>query len=203
MQTTLSNPVMVERNSKTAPTVTAFICANCARGGCKPSCASRTAPSPPDLGWTIPVHELLVPCTGRLQPEHLLKAFETGADAVCIIGCQKDNCHTLEGSSRCARRADYVRDLLEQIGIGRDKLWLFRLPGSARQDMALGVQSESSAIVLKQQEAAYLGRIEQELQVLRQEIADRTAVLQRSPIHNSMWPKAIEYPVEEDDQSED
>jgi coenzyme F420-reducing hydrogenase delta subunit len=203
MQITNTELFMAERNEKSVPTITAFVCANCARGGCKPSSTNRPAPSIPDFHWTVPVHQLLVPCTGRLQPEHLLKAFEAGADAVCVIGCQGDNCHTLEGSRRCVRRIDYVRGLLEQIGIDPDKLWLFRLPGSAREDRVLGVESGPNTGELEQREAACLSRVEQELQVLRQELANKITDLRRSPIHNSLWPSAIAYPVEEDDQSED
>jgi hypothetical protein len=148
------------------------------------------------------VKEILVPCSGRLQPEHLLKAFESGSDAVCVIGCEEDNCHNHEGSQRCARRVDYVQELLEQIGIGRDRLWRFRLPGSAREDMALGA-GEPDRAALEQQQAAHQSQVEQELRVLRQELAERIMGLRLSPIHNSQWSNAVEFPVEDDDQSED
>jgi hypothetical protein len=89
------------------------------------------------MGWPWPVIEVLVPCTGRLQPEHVLKAFESGASVVCTVACQKDNCHYLEGSQRCARRVDYIRSILEEIGVGGERLMLVHLPGTAAEDMAL------------------------------------------------------------------
>jgi hypothetical protein len=79
----------------------------------------------------------VVPCTGRLQPEHILKAFESGADLVCAIACQEDNCHYLEGSKRCVRRVDYLRSILREIGLKGERLLLFHLPGTAAEDMAL------------------------------------------------------------------
>jgi coenzyme F420-reducing hydrogenase delta subunit len=84
------------------------------------------------------VRQALVSCTGRLQPEHVLKAFEAGAEAVCMVACQDDNCHHLEGSKRCARRVAYIRSLLDEIGLGGERLLLFHLPGTAAEDMALG-----------------------------------------------------------------
>ncbi len=201
MQTTNHEPVAADATS--LPTITAFICANCSRSGRRPSSSNRPAPIHPDLGWTVPVRELLVPCAGRLQPEHLLKAFETGADIVCVIGCEKDNCHTLEGSRRCTRRVEYVRGLLDQIGIGQERLWLFGLPGSAREDMACGEAGEAESSDRQQEIQSQSGTMESELQLLRQELAGRIADLVRSPLHNSRWASAIEYPVEEDDQSED
>lgn len=127
-----------EGSSTQAPAaVTAFVCANCARPGQAPSSAGRPRPAVPDFRWPLSVREVLVPCTGRLQPEHVLKAFESGADVVCAVACQEDNCHYLEGSKRCARRVDYLRSILEEIGLGSERLMLFHLPGTAAEDMAL------------------------------------------------------------------
>jgi hypothetical protein len=86
------------------------------------------------------VHEVVLPCTGRLQPEHLLKAFEAGADAVCVITCARDNCHYLEGSQRAARRVEYVRELLDEIGLGGERLLVFHLAASGQEDGPPGTQ---------------------------------------------------------------
>ena len=114
--------------------VTAFICANCARQDTG-SPASHARPSTPDFRWAHLAREVIVPCTGRLQPEHLLRPFEAGSDLVCVIACQEDNCHYVEGSCRASRRCAYVVGLLDEIGLGGDRLMLFHLPGSARQDL--------------------------------------------------------------------
>jgi coenzyme F420-reducing hydrogenase delta subunit len=127
------------------PAVTVFICANAAREGQSPTCSRRRRPSVPRFNWPFAVKEVLVPCTGRIQPEHLLKAFETGADAVCVIACDEGNCHHLEGSRRAKRRVDYVAGLLEDIGLGAQRLMMFHLPGSAREDMALGAEDAAPA----------------------------------------------------------
>jgi len=66
-----------------------------------------------------------------------LKAFERGADLVCAVACEEDNCHYLEGSKRCARRVDYLRSILEEVGLGGERLMFFHLPGTAAEDMAL------------------------------------------------------------------
>jgi len=84
------------------------------------------------------VHEVALPCTGRLQPEHLLKAFEAGADAVCVITCAGDSCHYLEGSRRAELRAGYVRELLNEIGLGGQRLLVFHLAASGQADAPPG-----------------------------------------------------------------
>ena len=54
-----------------------------------------------------------------------------------MVACEDDNCHHLEGSKRCARRVAYIRSLLDEIGLGGERLLLFHLPGTAAEDMAL------------------------------------------------------------------
>src|SRR4030042_716816 len=112
------------------PNVTVFRCVNASRPGTQPEPAIEQRPSQPEPEWPIPVHEVALPCTGRLQPEHLLKAFEAGADAVCVITCAGDNCHYLEGSRRAERRVELVRDLLNEIGLGGQRLLVFQLAAS-------------------------------------------------------------------------
>jgi len=113
--------------------VTVFRCVNYSRFD-----AEAWRVPQPEPEWPIPVHEVALPCTGRLQPEHLLKAFEAGADAVCVITCAGNNCHYLEGSGRAERRAEYVRELLNEIGLGGQRLLVFRLAASGQADATLG-----------------------------------------------------------------
>jgi F420-non-reducing hydrogenase iron-sulfur subunit len=117
--------------------VTVFVCANCARPGKELSSAGRARPSLPDFNWPGNYRQVVIPCTGRLQPEHVLRAFESGASVVLAVACQEDNCHYIEGSRRCVRRVDYVRSILKEIGLGEERLLLSYLPGSAAEDLAL------------------------------------------------------------------
>jgi len=124
--------------------ITVFVCANCARQGKAPSSSGRSRPVVPDFNWPSPFRQVVVPCTGRLQPEHVLKAFESGASVVSVVACQDDNCHYVEGSRRCTRRIDYIRSLLNEIGLGEERLLLFHLPGSASEDLAMAAGKASS-----------------------------------------------------------
>ena len=118
-----------------SPNVTVFRCVNSSRPGTEPAIGRRL--SQPEPEWPIPVHEVALPCTGRLQPEHLLKAFESGADAVCVITCAGNDCHYIEGSRRAERRVEYVRELLNEIGLGGQRLLVFHLATSGQEDATL------------------------------------------------------------------
>ena len=203
MQTSNHEPVTAQRNAKSLPTITAFICANCSRAGRVPSSTNRPAPSPPDFCWPLPVRELLVPCTGRLQPEHILKAFEVGRRCRVrhrLPGGQLPHTRgqqALRPPHRLRARACSIKLASAKTGSGT-----ISLPGSAREDMALGIAGEPDLAARDRRETSQLGCLEPELRALRKELADRIADLRPSPLHNSQFASAIDYSVDEDDHSE-
>jgi F420-non-reducing hydrogenase iron-sulfur subunit len=68
-------------------------------------------------------------CTGRVDILHILKAFEAGADAVLVSGCEAGSCHFLEGNLRARERVEYAKLLLEEIGLG-GRLEMFEVAAS-------------------------------------------------------------------------
>jgi len=157
--------------------VTVFVCANCARAGQAPTSAGRPRPAVPGFGWPWPLREILVACTGRLQPEHVLKAFESGSDVVAMVACAEDNCHFVEGSKRCARRADYLRSILNAIGLGGERLLLFHLPGTAAEDMALAAGRPAPACSCKARNA--------QAAAIRDQVIEALAALPPNPLHKA------------------
>jgi coenzyme F420-reducing hydrogenase delta subunit len=165
-----------DNNARKGRVVVAFICENCARPGLVPSSGLRLRPTTPDFSWPFPVREVAVPCAGRLQPEHFLKAFEDGADAIGVICCEEGNCHHIEGNRRCKQRLDYVGGLLEQVGLGRERLMIFHLPGSAVEDMALGVaEGEHPAPVLD-------ATVNRKIAEVREQFIARLASIPQNPL---------------------
>ncbi len=181
------------RGGQASAAVTIFVCANCARPAQAPTSAGRPQPTVPDFGWPWWVREVLVPCTGRLQPEHVLKAFESGADLVCAVGCREDNCHYLEGSQRCARRIDYLRSILREIGLGGERLLFFTLPGTAAEDMALAAGRGTPAA------CSY----DLQLDAVRDQVRQAQDDLPPSPLRAMKKDKEIFISCQEGDNDED
>jgi F420-non-reducing hydrogenase iron-sulfur subunit len=175
--------------------VTAFVCANCARHNQTPDSAARSRPVVPSFDWPFPVREVLVPCTGRIQPEHVLKAFESGADVVCTIACEEDNCHYLEGSVRCARRVDYLRGILDEVGLGGGRLMLFHLPGTAAQDTALAAGRPATVRSAATENA--------QVAAIRDEISRALDHLAHNPLNARPVDEAAEDPYQQVDTSDD
>ncbi|MCX7008852.1 MAG: hydrogenase iron-sulfur subunit [Kiritimatiellaeota bacterium] len=170
------------------PVIAVFECVNSARAGQPPISSSRRRPLPTLFQWPIAVNAVRVSCAGRLQPEHILKAFEEGYDAVCVIVCAEDNCHCLEGSKRGHRRVDFVRRLLDEVGVGGNRLLFFSMPGSAREDMAAGLAPAAPAATDLSVQAATI--VEQAMSAI--------AALPPSPFRKNR--PAVE-PIEKDTQA--
>ena len=56
---------------------------------------------------------------------HLLRAFEAGADAVLVLVCPETGCRFAEGSIRAKKRVDYVKTILDDIGMDGRRLNIF------------------------------------------------------------------------------
>jgi len=73
------------------------------------------------------VKVIQVPCTGRIEILHLLKAFEKGADGVYVAGCQEESCRYVNGITKAAKRVDHARKILEEIDIEPGRIDVFNL----------------------------------------------------------------------------
>ena len=173
--------------------IVAFICENCARPGSTPSSGIRRRPTLPDFAWPMAIQEIAVPCAGRLQPEHFLKALEDGVHAVGVICCEEGNCHHHEGNRRCRRRLDYVSGLVAQAGLENDRLMIFHLPGSAAQDMTLGVGATPLA------DPATASKIA----AVREAFVARLAKLPPNPLAKGDLPDESPYEVDTQDESDE
>ncbi|MBN2186974.1 MAG: hydrogenase iron-sulfur subunit [Dehalococcoidia bacterium] len=68
------------------------------------------------------VRVIRVPCAGRVSVLHILKAFEKGAAGVLVMGCQEGACQHLTGNTRAKERVKYAANLLQEVGINRERV---------------------------------------------------------------------------------
>jgi F420-non-reducing hydrogenase iron-sulfur subunit len=79
------------------------------------------------LQYPPEIRILLVPCTGRVEILHLLKAFELGYDAVFVSGCHEGDCHYLAGNIRAKKRVAKLKKDLVAMGIEPERLEMFHV----------------------------------------------------------------------------
>jgi len=105
------------------PKVVAFCCHYCAYSAADLAGSMRLEYSP-----NVRIVKLM--CTGNVDTLHLLKAFEDGADAVFVAGCEEGNCHFLEGNLRAKRRVRQAKKLLEEAGLESGRVEMFNVGAS-------------------------------------------------------------------------
>jgi F420-non-reducing hydrogenase iron-sulfur subunit len=68
-----------------------------------------------------------VPCTGKVDVIHILRAFEKGADGVYVVGCMEGDCRFVRGNLRARKRVESVRGILDKVGIGGERVQMYNL----------------------------------------------------------------------------
>ncbi len=97
------------------PVIVAFCCHYCAYTAADMAGSKR-------LSYPPNVKIIRVPCSGKVDAIHIMKAFEQGADGVYVAGCLEGDCHFKNGNLRAAQRVARVKKLLDEIGVESDRL---------------------------------------------------------------------------------
>jgi len=68
----------------------------------------------------VQIREL--PCTGRIDIQYLMHAFEEGAKGICIVACPVGECTLAAGNYRADIRVTTVKNLLAEIGLNPERV---------------------------------------------------------------------------------
>jgi coenzyme F420-reducing hydrogenase delta subunit len=99
------------------PLVVAFCCNWCSYAGADLAGTSR-------LHYPANVKVIKVPCSCRVNPTFVLRAFQHGADGVIIAGCHPGDCHYSTGNYYTRRRLNLLMNMLDYMGVDKDRLRL-------------------------------------------------------------------------------
>jgi F420-non-reducing hydrogenase iron-sulfur subunit len=118
---------MIERTFE--PKIIAFCCHYCAYASADLAGSMR-------LQYPSAVRIVRTPCTGRLEAEYYMRAFENGADGVLVAGCLEGGCHFIEGNLIAKKRVHAVRDILEESGIEKERLRMVNISAAMATNLA-------------------------------------------------------------------
>ena len=96
------------------PLIVAFCCNWCSYAGADLAGSSR-------LSYPADVKIIRVPCSCRINPLFVLRAFQRGADGVIIAGCHPGDCHYTSGNYFARRRMALLFSMLDYLGIERQR----------------------------------------------------------------------------------
>ena len=97
------------------PVIVAFCCHYCAYSAADLAGSMR-------LQYPPNIRIIRTPCTGRLEVDYFMHAFEKGADGVVVAGCEEGSCHFKEGNYNAKRRVASARKLLSESGLEEERL---------------------------------------------------------------------------------
>jgi F420-non-reducing hydrogenase iron-sulfur subunit len=82
------------------------------------------------LQYPDTIRIIRVPCTGKVDVLHILRAFEKGADGVYVVGCMEGDCRFETGNLRARVRVEQAKVILDAIGVGGERTKMFNLSSS-------------------------------------------------------------------------
>lgn len=106
--------------NRSEPLILAFCCHYCAYAAADLAGSMR-------LQYPDNVRVLRLPCTGKVEVNYILTAFERGVDGVIVAGCLEGGCHYLEGNLRARRRVERTKGILSEIGLEPERVEMFNL----------------------------------------------------------------------------
>ncbi len=114
MQEIVNNVSETAENKPFVPNIVAFCCNWCSYAGADLAGSSR-------LSYPANVKIIRVPCSCRVNPTFILKAFQRGADGVILCGCHPGDCHYVTGNYYTRRRMSLLFSFLDYMGIEKER----------------------------------------------------------------------------------
>ena len=102
------------------PRIVAFCCKYCAYAAGDLAGSMR-------ISYPANIRVIQVPCTGRIDVIHMMRALENGADGVYVAGCLEGECHFLSGNLKAKRRVAQVKNILAAVGTDPERLQMYNL----------------------------------------------------------------------------
>lgn len=121
------------------PQIVALVCNWCTYAGADMAGTTR-------LEYPATVRMVRFPCTGRMSPLMILRAFEQGADGVLVSGCHPGDCHYVQGNLVARRRFTIFRSLMDFLGIDLRRLHFSWVSAAEGHKWARVVKDVSAAV---------------------------------------------------------
>ena len=124
------------------PKIVGIFCNWCSYAGADLAGTSR-------LSYPESIRIIRVPCSGRVNPQFIMRAFQNGADGVLIGGCHPGDCHYSTGNMFTRRRLMIARRFIEYLGIDPRRLqarWMSASEASKFQDQVKSMTESIKAL---------------------------------------------------------
>lgn len=121
------------------PNIVAMVCRWCTYAGADLAGTSR-------LTYPAAIRLVRFPCTGRMNPLFIIKAFDSGADGVLVSGCHPGDCHYVQGNLYARRRFATFKAMMEFVGLDSRRLHFSWVSASEGTKWVNVVEEVTSAV---------------------------------------------------------
>ena len=101
-------------NKNFEPKIVAFCCNWCSYAGADGAGTARKQ-------YPANIKIIKVPCSCRVNPLFILRAFQRGADGVIMCGCHPGDCHYSTGNYYARRRMTLLLSMLDYLGVAGER----------------------------------------------------------------------------------
>ncbi|HNX25192.1 MAG TPA: hydrogenase iron-sulfur subunit [Spirochaetota bacterium] len=115
-------------NKNFEPVIIAFCCQYCSYSAADLAGSMR-------LQYPPNVRIVRTPCTGRLEVNFFMKAFENGADGILVAGCLEGGCHFTEGNFLAKGRVGYTQTILHESGLEEERIRMINVSAAGARPL--------------------------------------------------------------------
>ena len=124
------------------PKILAFCCNWCTYAGADLAGLNR-------MKYPENIRVVRLPCSGRVNPQFILRAFQKGCDGVLVCGCHPGDCHYTSGNYFTRRRFLLMKRFLEYSGIEPERFqarWISGSEAGKFRDTVIKVTAKIAAL---------------------------------------------------------
>ncbi len=121
------------------PEIAILFCQHCVNEGLELVDSTRHS-----SGFMVRV--VVMPCSSKVEIEHLVKMIEQGTDGIQVVRCPDRECHFLNGNIKAENRVKYARNLLDEIDFGCERVAITEGNGFKTEDI-LNLAAERAEVV--------------------------------------------------------
>jgi len=129
----------MNKNETFTPEITLFTCIYCGYMAADTAGALRQE-------YPADVKIVRLPCTGKIDMQYMLDAFDEGADGVMIMACSLGNCHHERGNERARARVQRMQKILESVGLEPERVKIDYVSGGMGATFAENVREMTNRL---------------------------------------------------------
>lgn len=89
---------------------------------------------------------LIVSCLGSVSENHLLRAFELGADSVILAGCNAGKCSNKTGFKNAGKKISFIKDVLKAFNIEEERVKILSANPEKPEEFASAIKQAETAV---------------------------------------------------------